>query len=270
MITYVTALFDIDRENKGDGRSIEMYLDWMRETCKMNVCMVIFTQPNLLQRIRKLRAGQEQKTIIYPQTLAEIPYAHYRQRTIEIIHSSDYQSKIKAPERVECKLPDYSLVIHSKFEWLKRVAEENPFKTPCFAWCDAGLSRFFPDHFDLHRPLDTQKVFDLVHGDRCLIQTRPDIHRLKTFKNLGYDTINFLTATLFFGGEKVIQQLATSVRQVFLHKLLARNIVNNEQISLAFVARKSPAWFSALPNHTGEHLSLLRALQPDSGDISKI
>ena len=264
MITYVTALFDINREQWGDGRSIENYLSWMRQTCAMNVPMVIFTQPDLVDRIQRFREVQKQGTKIVPQTLAEIPYAAYRHRTLEIINSKEYQAKVMAPERVECKLADYSLVIHSKFDWLKQVTKDNPFATDYFAWCDAGLSRFFPEDFDLDNPLDNEQVFNLVEGGRCLIQTRSDIHRLSSFEELGHDTINFLTATLFFGEPNALWKLSVAVKKAFEEELLARNIVNNEQISLAFVARKHPEWFSAIQNDSGEHLIMLRALQSNA------
>ena len=42
-VTIVTAFFDINREEKGDGRKIDDYLNWMKVTMQLNCNMFIIT-----------------------------------------------------------------------------------------------------------------------------------------------------------------------------------------------------------------------------------
>jgi len=46
-VTLVTALYDIDRGSKGDGRSFDEYLDWFAKTLKTKSPMVIFVDESL-------------------------------------------------------------------------------------------------------------------------------------------------------------------------------------------------------------------------------
>ena len=46
--TLVTALYDINRENDGDGRKFSDYLLWFRETLKIPTSMVVYVDPSLV------------------------------------------------------------------------------------------------------------------------------------------------------------------------------------------------------------------------------
>ena len=39
-----TALFDIKRDNHGDGRTIDDYLSWFGKTLKLKCDMIIYTE----------------------------------------------------------------------------------------------------------------------------------------------------------------------------------------------------------------------------------
>ena len=43
-ITIATAFFDINRHTKGDGRTIEEYLDWIKKTLELNCNLFIITE----------------------------------------------------------------------------------------------------------------------------------------------------------------------------------------------------------------------------------
>ena len=44
--TLVTALYDINRENDGDGRKFSEYLSWFKETLKIPTSMVVYVDPD--------------------------------------------------------------------------------------------------------------------------------------------------------------------------------------------------------------------------------
>ena len=62
-------------------------------------------------------------------------------------------------------IPEYSCVMHAKYELMHRVSEENPFRSRYFAWLDIGLFRDIADNwqqesFTMHLPpqFDDNKV----------------------------------------------------------------------------------------------------------------
>ena len=62
-VTLVTALYDIDRGTKGDGRSFDEYLDWFTKTLKTKSPMVIFVDESLKEFVEKNRKGLPTKVI---------------------------------------------------------------------------------------------------------------------------------------------------------------------------------------------------------------
>ena len=149
--TIVTALYDINRDKKGDGRTFDEYLTWFKGTLKVKSPMVIFVDESLKEFVEENRKGLPTKIITEP--LEEVPYYHLNDRIQEVMDDDNYKSKIGAPDRVECKLSLYNVIIYSKFLWVKRVIEDNPFDSEYFMWMDAGLSRFFESHdVDVRNP----------------------------------------------------------------------------------------------------------------------
>ena len=53
--TIITALYDIDREKEGDGRTFDEYLSWFKETLKVKTPMVIFVDESLKEFVEKNR-----------------------------------------------------------------------------------------------------------------------------------------------------------------------------------------------------------------------
>lgn len=47
--TFVTAFFDIQRDKKGDGRSIDEYLEWIKKTLQLNANLYIVTEKKFIK-----------------------------------------------------------------------------------------------------------------------------------------------------------------------------------------------------------------------------
>ena len=141
-VTIVTAFFDINREKKGDGRSINEYLEWIKKTLQLNCNMFIITESKFIDFMKEHRP-KNYKTYIKEDTLENAQYYKYLGRMNEILESNEYKEKIAYPNRVECKLPEYNIIQYSKFGWLKEAIKKNPFNSEYFFWMDAGISRFF-------------------------------------------------------------------------------------------------------------------------------
>ena len=96
--TLVTALYDINRENDGDGRKFSEYLSWFKETLKIPTSMVVYVDPSLVDFVSESRKGLPTKII--SQKLEEVPYYFLKNNIKNIINSSEYKERISDPKRL--------------------------------------------------------------------------------------------------------------------------------------------------------------------------
>ena len=61
--TIVTAFFDINREENGDGRKISEYLQWVKSTLLLNCNLYVVTEKKFINFIKENRPKN------YPLTL---------------------------------------------------------------------------------------------------------------------------------------------------------------------------------------------------------
>lgn len=251
--TVITALYNIDRENKGDKRKWSDYLEWFKNTLKLPLPMVIFIPIDLKDYIEEHRPSIYRTKIII-QEKEDIPYANLEIPINNIIKSQPYKNKIIDNKRVECILPFYNIIQYSKFKWLKYAAEKNYFDSDYFFWMDAGISRFI----DVQLPIKEQ-----LH----LIE-----HKLHIQKNDLYDSypVNFnylwdsqclLCGTIFGGDSKVLLELEKIIDKLLHDFMHMYQWINNEQILLAFIAKEiNPSLFNLILNDTSNHISLFQKL----------
>jgi len=161
-IKCVTALFDIQRDKLGDGRTIKDYLTWFKKTLDLKCDFVVYTEKRFEEFVIETRSSSEFATEIIIQRLDEVPFYHKREIINEIINSDYYKSKMTDISRIECYLAEYNVIQFSKFGWLRDTVIRHTNLDFVF-WMDAGCSRFFDD-FDINLRwpnvdlLDTEKI----------------------------------------------------------------------------------------------------------------
>ena len=266
--TLVTALFDINRDKYNNQKlalkTIDDYLPWFKKTLQLNCSMVIYIEKKLEKFVLENRPNDYQTKIII-QSKEEIPYYKYKNRIQEIINSNEYKNKIKDPNRIECNLPEYTIIQYSKFEWLKEVSESNPFNKENFFWIDAGCSRFFGD-FDLKNEFPGPKTTIILKDDltfnKFLIQARLDINYYNINNNFIWDSVNLLVGTLFGGSKEVISIIEKEINIIFENDMLKNNNINNEQLALAILwSKRKSDLFSIFTNtYKGVHLPLFTVM----------
>ena len=246
--TIVTALFDIQRNTKGDGRTVEQYVEWFKKTLLVNCPMIIFCE----EKFAQLAENRPCPTKVIVQSLKDASYYKYINRMNEILNSPEYKCRISCPERIECRMAEYSIIQYSKFGWLEHTIEENPFNTENFYWIDAGCSRFFLD-VDLSRPYPSKTL------ERFTIQGRNDLDPSNITDDFIWDCKNYLIGTMFGGPSQFVLQVGKLVEEQFNH-MIDNNNVNNEQLALAIVWKRHPELFSVVINDTRHHLILFKHL----------
>ena len=150
-ITIVTAFFDIGRGNipKNQGypgyltRTTKTYFKYFSNLAKLNNEMVIFTSPDLKERILKLRKGKPTKIITihlqdkFKHILAEI-------KRIQNLDEFKKRISVEQIKNIEYWSNSYVLVNNLKTFFVNRAIQEytrNNMNENQFAWVDFGYVR---------------------------------------------------------------------------------------------------------------------------------
>jgi hypothetical protein len=260
-ITLVTSLYDIDRENKGDGRTFDQYLSWFKETLKIKSPMIIFVDKELENFVKENRKGLPTKIVL--QSIEQIPYYFLNDKIEKILNDKNYKSKIGAPERVECKMGIYNTLIYSKFKWVKYAIEKNYFNSDYFMWIDAGLSRFFESHgvnLNFENQYPSQNAIETLidNKDKVLIQASmsyyPDLVNSKTCdETYFWDARTWIMAGLWGGGSEILNEFCDVIDHILQEKMLKNEVINNEQNAMAYAYKNNEDMFISFENDSYRH-----------------
>lgn len=260
--TMVTAFFDIGREQRGDGRKIADYLDWIRKTLQLNCMLYIVTEEKFRAFFEENRPAEyKDKTFIKVIQFSDSHYYRYLDRMRAIVGTPEYKARIAHPRRVECVLPEYNVIQYSKFDYLRMAIEENPFRSEYFFWLDAGASRFF-QQIDASRPFPSPAGMKVIQGsgDRFIAQARHDLAEYPIDETRFIWTADNLMFGGMFGGKAgVVLEMGGLLDDAFVKKMLDQGCVNNEQLALALIWNKSHDMF-ALCRHMSQPIALLAIL----------
>jgi hypothetical protein len=259
-VTIVTAFFDIGRQHKGDGRKIDEYKDWMKQTLLLNCNLFIVTEEKFKDFFVENRPRQFH-TSLKIIDFKDSHYYRYYDSIKAILEDGNYKSKISYPNRVECKLPEYNIIQYSKFHYLQMAIEENPFQSSSFFWMDAGCSRFFMD-VNLSSVYPSKSIFEYLENNpnKFIVQKRDDLFHYPIDDEFIWKADNLLYGTMFGGRKDIVLRIADLVENVFCKKMLEKQNVNNEQLALAIVWKEHPDYFKLVDNIYGQHLSLFKLL----------
>jgi len=234
-MTMVTAFFDIHRDTKGDGRTLDEYMQWIEKTLQLNCNLFIVTEAKFVPFMIAKRPSCY-ATYILEDTLENASYYKYLPRMKEILESDTYKQRIAYPNRVECVLPEYNVIQYSKFGWLEQAMRLNPFHTDHFFWMDAGISRFF-GNMDITLPYPRD-----IHTDQFIIQLREDLWSYVIDDSFLWKADNLFKGGMFGGNAKIVSDIGKKVEKEF-QIMLSHEQMNNEQLAIALVWKKYPELF---------------------------
>ncbi len=260
--TMVTAFFDIGREQRGDGRKIADYLDWMRKTLRLNCRLYIVTEEKFRTFFEENRPVEyKDKTFIKVIQFSDSHYYRYIDQMRAIVGTPEYKARIAHPGRVECVLPEYNVIQYSKFDYLRMAIEENRFGSEYFFWLDAGASRFF-QQIDASQPFPSPAGMKVIQGsgDRFIAQARYDLAEYPMDETRFIWTADNLMFGGMFGGKAaLVLEMGKLLDKTFVEKMLDQGCVNNEQLALALIWNTHHDMF-ALCRHMSQPIALLAIL----------
>ena len=260
-VTFVSALFNIDRV---DGRKWDEYLKWFDITLKLKVPMVLFVTEDLVEFVRERRADDQTELII--QSIEEIPYYYLKDTIQKILDSDQYKEDISDPERIECKQAMYSVIQYSKFPWLTKASEVNPFGSDYFFWLDAGASRFF-EGYDLSQEYPSKEALKSLEGmgESFLVQMNTEYYKdLANAETLDldylYDNRSYVLGSMFGGHKNSLSKVGEMIDNILRNDMIANKTVNNEQIALGYLIKKYSDEFAIYERTNGKHMDLFQEL----------
>ena len=260
-VTIVTAFFDINRSEKGDGRTIEEYKQWIKHTLELNCNLFIVTEEKFKDFFLENRNCEKYPTFLQIISITDLHFYQYYDRMKDIILSDEYKQHIAYPNRVECVLPEYSIIQYSKFHCLKIAMDLNPFQSETFFWMDAGISRFFED-IDISQPFPSNDGLHLIKnsGNKFICQSRPDIDQYNIDETFIWKADNLIYGGMFGGSPQTIDFIFFHVDFVFSNIMLKSRNVNNEQLTLAIIYKNFPTIFSICNTYENKPVYLLQLL----------
>lgn len=248
MITFVSALYDINRESQGDGRRFNDYIAWILQTINTNANYVIYTESKVAQYLPK-----KSNVKIVVTDIEDIPLYSLKTKINSILVDQLYLEKIKHPERIECKLSMYNIIQYSKFAWLKESINHNPFNSEYFFWIDAGCSRFF-DGLSIEFPNISKMPY------KFYIQGNINTGSILINEDYKWMSDCVLVGTFFGGYKHYVKNVCNLVIDYLINEMLFEDMINNEQIALAMVWNKYPELFDVYIDLDGTHLPILKTL----------
>lgn len=263
-LSIVTSLYNLNDVERDDNRNWEKYLDWFSKTLQINCPFVIFTEPELSDFILDQR--KDSLTHIVTEPLSQIPLYRLKDKIQLILDSDEYKEKMINPDRIECKTSIYSVIQYSKFKWIKRASEINPFDSKYFFWLDAGASRFI-DKSDIKENYPSEEALDQLSGidNTFLIQYNNDcyydlVYSKKLSEDYFFDDRSFVCGSMFGGNSEAIKIIDEEIDKI-IDFMIENNCLNNEQIALGYLCKNKDELFSLFyRNDPRNHLSLFQEM----------
>lgn len=260
----VTSLYNVKELQREDGRNWEDYVKWFSQTLKIKCPFIVFTDESLVDLVKEVR--QDLPTEIIVESLDKIPYFHLKDSIQEVIDSEFYKENMSDTNRIECKNSMYSVIQYSKFKWLKKATEINPFNSKFFFWLDAGASRFlydcnisneYPSVDALKELEEIDNTFLIQYNTDCY----PDLVNSQTLdKNYLWDNRSFVCGSMFGGNKIAIENISNEIDHVLDYMLEDKN-VNNEQIAIGYLCKTKENLFTRFHRDNGKnHLCLFQEM----------
>jgi hypothetical protein len=226
--------------------------------------MVLFITDDLVEFVEERR--KDIPTDIIIQTVEDIPYHDLKDRIQEILDSNQYKEDISDPDRIECQQAMYSVIQYSKFPWLEKAIDKNPYESEFFFWIDAGASRFF-EGYDLSQEYPSKDGVESLDGmgERFLVQMNcdyyPDLYNADVLPlDYLYDNRSYVLGSMFGGHKTAILKVSNMIDSILNEEMIKNNSINNEQIALGYLVKKYPDDFAVYQRTNGKHMDIFKEL----------
>lgn len=245
MITLVTGLWNIGRENLNEGwsRTFQHYLDKFSQLLEINNNLIIFGEPELESFVWE-RRSQENTMFISRSQNWFIDNEFYEK--IQKIRTSDswYSQADWLKDSTQAKLPMYNPLVMSKMFLLHDAKIFDKFDSENLFWIDAGITNtVHPGYFTHDKVIEklNKKInkFTFV----CFpYDANNEIHGFSYPKinDWAGKDVRKVARGGFFGGPKHIISEINSIYYNFLNETLSKGFMGTEESVFSIMVYKYP------------------------------
>lgn len=236
----VTALYDIQRESI-DGRTFKQYLEWFKQTLRLNVPMTIFVDASLAKIVRMNRPHFCFTDLIV-EPISKCPEYYNLPR----IENAIKQMPIKNSDLC-FNLAQYPMIIWSKFGWMQRAMKCHRDQYDVFIWMDAGVSRFWNKKNVIETRWPHKSWLKTIHSsNRFWLQARPNLMDQQIGeKDIG-TAESVLWSTVMGGSTKIVEQVCLLAKEFLNKELLGQALIDTEQLGLCILRNRHPELFACV------------------------
>lgn len=268
----VTAFFDIGREKSevpGMDRNNERYFEYFKFWARMHNQLIIYTQPDFVDEVRKIRAsfGLEAQTIIIPiDDITKIePEIYSRMQDVE--NKNEY-SNLRMYVKAMSNSAKYNYVMFMKYWFMKDASKRVNINDGQIAWMDFGFNHG-GECFIAPLDFDFEWKPHLESGIHVFALNNPNDRNAIGMLLLQSDC---LMGCPVICSSDFCETLWNHVKEA-VEALLMLDAIDDDQQLLLMAYKKYPKdfhihysnWFLALKDWGGEHLKVKK----DYGAVNK-
>jgi glycosyltransferase involved in cell wall biosynthesis len=258
--TFVTCLFDIDRE-KRDGRNfLQHYLGGLSKLFNLGFPLVVFVDARYYYNVMAITGGKPIYVLpLDPRTFA---WTDEFTKIAEICAKESWQNQAEWMKTSIIRSPEYlGLTLH-KMKFLMHCVNHNVFRSEAYYWIDAGMCSSFN--------INTLESFDFskLPADKFFMPAFPYLidKEMHGYSKEGFETLcrqipDFVCRATLFGGTKQAIIEVDSKYNDFLRQSLSAGYIGTEEAIFSGLAVEAPQLFNLamMPNGDINHyLATLR------------
>lgn len=249
-ITIVTGIWDIKRDQAGDGfkRDFEHYKDRFIKLLNLDIPMVIYIEDENKDWVLKERGNKPTKVYIKPTSSFVEDFPFYN-KVQEIRKSKEWIGQVGwLKDSAQGSLELYNPLVMSKMFMLHDASINDPFNTEYFIWVDGGIANTVsPGYFEAENVLDNL----IGHLGRFFFicfpyETKSEIHgfNIEGMNRYANTNVNRVARGGIFGGRKSYISKANSIYFTILRDTLNSGLMGTEESIFTLMTYINPRIFS--------------------------
>ena len=218
-LTIVSAFINLSKKEKRE-KSLEHYFKGSIKFLQQNVPMILFIDEEFIDHIKKYRENFMEYTKIIITNIEDIPYYYLLDKINNCNKKNQLLNNIK-------DTPLYSLTNNSKFKFVNKAIELNPFQTENFAWIDFAIG---------HNDKSINYIYECIHFNHesnkiCLSFFNPHISCLNDIIEYYDKSLSICCAGYLKGNKKAWEILDKEHEKKYL-ELIEKGYILNEELIL--------------------------------------
>ena len=199
----------------------------MSHLLKLDVNIVVYIEKKGKPFVEWMRRGRENRTVILPTSLQELPYYKHRRKMKQIMESREYKKDnelLTDGDHCEATIPEYDIVQLSKIHFVNDAILRNPFNTSYYFWIDCGYGH---GERDVYPPSGVWKPA-IKRLDKVMLLQLKSLDEWEHVADLHKKNINILAGGVIGGGVDVLRRYH-QLHVKLMDEWMQKGIVDDDQ-----------------------------------------